>query len=145
MKYNTLNEINGKLNYHIKSPIFDRFYVLKRFFKYLDIGFEGFIQMSLTADEPWIPMMKVESMIMSVLEQQYYPLESIQITNDLSELVMLQDMIEVFGVNDIEKLIYQYLVVNIPKYIIQNQMQQQRQMFEMNMLQHFPEHMCNEN
>lgn len=135
MKHNTLDEINEKLLINIRKPIINIDYIIDELFKYLDVGFDGIIMMSIHSPDPRPMMASVEAGVKLMLLANESPISNIHSHREMNLLSMA---IEYIGIERLENLIYQYMIVMIPKVIMENQIRQQQYMADIHMLQNYP-------
>ena len=114
MKYHTLNQINDKLFFNIRKPIVNERKILSDFFNNLELDLEGLIRMCLMGPEPSQSMCIIDQVVRSLIFQQYYPCT---IINRQQSINQLSDLTELIGVDEVEKLIYRFIIVMIPKHI----------------------------
>jgi len=120
--HKTLNQLNDKLLFKIKLPPIDVNIIADNFFRQLEIGIEGIVTMCIYSPHPSIPMQELDFVIKMMMEQLDYPLAAV---DRRQELNVLHDACDVFGPCQLEKMVYQYLVAIIPKYMVQKQNQHQ--------------------
>lgn len=141
MRYNTLEEINEKLIIPLREPTINIHELVDRFLNNLDIGFDQIVQLAMYHPEPYIPMGNVELGVRMMIERNDVP---IYFVNHSYEATILQDLLDIFGKEKLEKLVYQYMIVTIPRYIMNIHARQQKEMMMHQMLHSFPCHPMNE-